>query len=118
VSEYGRVLGRRYGDIHDPATRAHARVALALRPAIRMAAWTRKNRRVADAIADLKLNYAVIASVDRDDLPDGGAKICRNRARLRHDHPERWWDSHTRFSRRARSRKRSSQRSPMLRTER
>jgi lipoic acid synthetase len=32
-------------------------------------------RRVADAIAELKLNYVVITSVDRDDLPDGGAQI-------------------------------------------
>jgi lipoic acid synthetase len=31
--------------------------------------------RVARAIAQLKLNYAVITSVDRDDLPDGGAEI-------------------------------------------
>ena len=29
--------------------------------------------RVADAIAQLKLNYVVVTSVDRDDLPDGGA---------------------------------------------
>jgi lipoic acid synthetase len=32
-------------------------------------------RRVADAIAELQLNYVVITSVDRDDLPDGGAAI-------------------------------------------
>ncbi len=32
-------------------------------------------RRVAEAIAELQLNYVVITSVDRDDLPDGGAKI-------------------------------------------
>ncbi|MEW5717812.1 MAG: lipoyl synthase [Chloroflexota bacterium] len=31
--------------------------------------------RVADAIADLQLNYVVVTSVDRDDLPDGGAEI-------------------------------------------
>lgn len=31
--------------------------------------------RVADAIVALKLNYVVITSVDRDDLPDGGAGI-------------------------------------------
>jgi lipoyl synthase len=31
--------------------------------------------RVADAIAELQLNYVVITSVDRDDLPDGGASI-------------------------------------------
>lgn len=32
-------------------------------------------RRVAEAIAALDLNYVVITSVDRDDLPDGGAAI-------------------------------------------
>jgi lipoic acid synthetase len=32
-------------------------------------------RRVAAAIAELHLNYVVITSVDRDDLPDGGARI-------------------------------------------
>jgi lipoic acid synthetase len=31
--------------------------------------------RAADAIAALKLNYVVVTSVDRDDLPDGGAQI-------------------------------------------
>jgi lipoic acid synthetase len=42
--------------------------------------------RAADAIAELKLNYVVITSVDRDDLPDGGAQIfaetvCQIKAR-------------------------------------
>lgn len=32
-------------------------------------------RRVAEAVADLDLNYVVITSVDRDDLPDQGAGI-------------------------------------------
>ena len=31
--------------------------------------------RAADAIAELKLNFVVVTSVDRDDLPDGGAGI-------------------------------------------
>ena len=31
--------------------------------------------RVAEAIAELQLNYVVVTSVDRDDLPDGGAGI-------------------------------------------
>ncbi len=31
--------------------------------------------RVAQAIAELHLNYVVVTSVDRDDLPDGGASI-------------------------------------------
>jgi lipoic acid synthetase len=36
---------------------------------------TDEPRRVADAIAELQLNYVVVTSVDRDDLPDGGAGI-------------------------------------------
>ncbi len=36
---------------------------------------TQEPGRVADAIAELALNYVVITSVDRDDLPDGGAGI-------------------------------------------
>ena len=32
-------------------------------------------RRVAQALSTLDLNYTVITSVDRDDLPDGGARI-------------------------------------------
>jgi lipoyl synthase len=36
---------------------------------------TDEPRRVAEAIADLDLNYVVITSVDRDDLPDQGAGI-------------------------------------------
>ena len=32
-------------------------------------------RRVAETLAGLELNYVVITSVDRDDLPDGGADI-------------------------------------------
>lgn len=32
-------------------------------------------RRIADAIMEMKLNYAVITSVTRDDLPDGGASL-------------------------------------------
>lgn len=32
-------------------------------------------RRVALALSEMNLNYVVITSVDRDDLPDGGAKI-------------------------------------------
>ena len=36
---------------------------------------TSEPARVADAIAELQLNYVVVTSVDRDDLPDGGAEI-------------------------------------------
>src|SRR2546430_13763162 len=37
--------------------------------------------RVAAAIADLKLKHAVITSVDRDDLKDGGATIFADTVR-------------------------------------
>ena len=48
---------------------------------------TAEPQRVADAIGILDLNYVVITSVDRDDLPDGGASmfaetIRETRARL------------------------------------
>jgi lipoic acid synthetase len=36
---------------------------------------TEEPARAANAIAELKLNYVVVTSVDRDDLPDGGAEI-------------------------------------------
>jgi lipoyl synthase len=35
-------------------------------------------RRVAEAVQQLKLNYAVITSVNRDELPDGGAHVFAN----------------------------------------
>src|SRR3989304_2854380 len=36
---------------------------------------TDEPRRVAEAVAQMKLGYAVITSVNRDDVPDGGAAI-------------------------------------------
>ena len=41
-------------------------------------------QRVAKAVAHLKLRYAVITSVTRDDLPDGGAHIFAETIRLIH----------------------------------
>ncbi len=41
-------------------------------------------RRIADAVSRLKLDYAVITSVTRDDLVDGGAKIFAETAELIH----------------------------------
>lgn len=38
-------------------------------------------RRVAETLASLDLNYVVITSVDRDDLPDGGAQAWANTIR-------------------------------------
>jgi lipoyl synthase len=39
-------------------------------------------RRVAEAVADLELNHVVITSVNRDELPDGGAGIFAETIRL------------------------------------
>jgi lipoyl synthase len=39
-------------------------------------------RRVAEAVADLELNHVVITSVNRDELPDGGAFIFAETIRL------------------------------------
>jgi lipoyl synthase len=39
-------------------------------------------RRVAQAVADLELNHVVITSVNRDELPDGGAHIFAETIRL------------------------------------
>ena len=41
--------------------------------------------RVADAIRALELNYVVITSVDRDDLPDGGASVFADTVRATRD---------------------------------
>jgi lipoyl synthase len=57
----------------DVCTRACAYCAVAHgRPG---AVDTGEPARVADAIGILNLNYVVVTSVDRDDLPDGGASI-------------------------------------------
>ena len=70
------MLEPRHRDVHDPRRRLHARL-LVLRGRARPAGGGRHGRaeRVADAIQTLGLNYVVITSVDRDDLPDGGASI-------------------------------------------
>ncbi len=43
-------------------------------------------RRVAQAVKELNLRHAVITSVARDDLPDGGASIFAETVRLIHQH--------------------------------
>jgi len=45
---------------------------------------TAEPARVAEAIARMQLQYAVITSVDRDDLADGGAAIFADTIRLAH----------------------------------
>jgi lipoic acid synthetase len=46
---------------------------------------TAEPARVAEAIARMGLKFAVITSVDRDDLPDGGASIFADTIRAVHD---------------------------------
>ena len=41
--------------------------------------------RVAEAVAEMGLKHAVITSVDRDDLPDGGAEIFARTIEAIHD---------------------------------
>jgi len=45
---------------------------------------TEEPARVAEAVARMKLRYVVITSVDRDDLPDGGAGVFAETIRLVH----------------------------------
>lgn len=42
-------------------------------------------RRVADAVRIMNLNYVVITSVNRDELPDGGAQVWADTIRAVHD---------------------------------
>ena len=42
-------------------------------------------RRIAESLEKLNLNYTVITSVDRDDLPDGGARIWAETIRQIHE---------------------------------
>jgi lipoyl synthase len=71
----------------DVCTRACAYCAVAHgRPA---AVDTAEPSRVASAIRTLDLSYVVVTSVDRDDLPDGGASIFADTIReTRARHPE------------------------------
>ncbi len=72
--EHLRVLGRPHRDVHDPRRPVHACVRLLPRRHAETAtARPRRARRVAAAVAHLGLEHAVITSVARDDLPDGGA---------------------------------------------
>ncbi len=49
----------------------------------------REPRRVAEAVEELRLNHVVVTSVDRDDLPDGGARIFADTIReVRRHRPE------------------------------
>ena len=77
LPEHRRVLASRHGHVHDPRRRVHARVRVLRRVArtARRRSTRTKPARVAHAIHALDLSYVVVTSVDRDDLPDGGASI-------------------------------------------
>ena len=74
MPQHRRVLWPWHGHVHDhgrQSARAAARSATwAMAAPTR---WTRMNRKLAQTIAKMRLKYAVITSVDRDDLRDGGA---------------------------------------------
>ena len=75
LSERGRVLGPQDGDVHAARRRLHAQLRLLRRrprQAGRASIRTSPTR-VAEGVARLGLRHVVVTSVDRDDLPDGGA---------------------------------------------
>ncbi len=72
-----RVLGARHRHLHDPRRRLHAELRL-LRRRARPAAEVRHRRSRSASprpSREMRLQHAVITSVDRDDLPDFGAWI-------------------------------------------
>ena len=80
LPEYRRVLvaAPRHHDDHGRHLHARLRFCnVAHRPA--GCAGSDEPARVADAVAKLGLKHVVITSVDRDDLPDGGAGALRRR---------------------------------------
>ena len=71
------MLAPRDGDVHDSRRRVHTCLlgTVPWRTDGPAALDAAEPERVAKAIQTLGLNYVVITSVDRDDLPDGGASI-------------------------------------------
>ena len=62
LSQYGRMLGKRYGHFYDRGRYLYPLLQDPQEPV-----------HVAESIALMKLSHAVVTSVDRDDLPDLGA---------------------------------------------
>ncbi len=95
LPQHWRMLRQRHGHLHDHGRQVHAAAARSATWA--MAAptrWTPTSRaNLAKTIAELRLKYVVITSVDRDDLRDGGAgHLCRLHpadARALAQHPDR-----------------------------
>ena len=91
LPEPGRMLGTSHRDVHDPRQHLHARVRL-LRGAFRDVRWAPDEdepERVAEAVEQMNLRYAVVTSVNRDDQPDGGSAIfARTIAAIRERVPE------------------------------
>ena len=76
LPQHRRMLAPRHGDVHDSRRRLHARLRVLRRVARTSSELDpAEPARVADAIGAMALQHAVITSVDRDDLPDGGAMI-------------------------------------------
>ena len=75
MPEHLRVLEPADGDVHDPRGRLHAplRVLLGEEGQARRRSIADEPENVAKAAETMGLGYAVVTSVDRDDLPDGGA---------------------------------------------
>jgi len=74
VPERRRVLGPRHRDVPPHGRHLHPGLPV-LRGPHREARAPRSRRagRTAEAVESLGLDYIVLTSVDRDDLPDGGA---------------------------------------------
>ena len=77
LPQHRRVLGARHRDLHDPRRRLHAplRVLQRASPGVPDLVDRAEPLRVAHAVKQMGLRHCVVTSVDRDDLPDGGAGV-------------------------------------------
>ena len=74
LPQHLRVLGRPYGHVHDPRRALHTACGFCLVDTRKPEPFdVSEPERVAEAVARLGLEHAVITSVARDDLADGGA---------------------------------------------
>jgi lipoic acid synthetase len=76
------VLAPRDGDVHDPRGRCTRRAYRAVAHGKPNELDVAEPARLAEAVARMGLQYAVVTSVDRDDLADGGASIFADTIRL------------------------------------